>query len=303
MIWNTYSINELIEQYSKNQSIKSLMRSVSIYHILSDSNSEVDFPFRINSKSGDISYRSPNLLFEYTELEKQNLFDIKSDPISIFKYIGVTPHRCQVDMIKSYSNHRFNLATCTKRIGSTYASLILSLSYILANKDKTIQYICINKNMCDKNISTFRYLYDKLPFYMKLGIIDDKRHTIKFDNGCIIHFSISKSIQIGYSISFLIIDNAYKSDRDIDNILVSCSANGASVLIISNKYIETIFQHQSYYNNSYYDWTSNELFTTEWAEDKIKKVGITKFIEESCLGRITEEMKPTLRDITINSIL
>ena len=103
MIWNTYSINELIEQYSKNQSIKSLMRSVSIYHILSDSNSEVDFPFRINSKSGDISYRSPNLLFEYTELEKQNLFDIKSDPISIFKYIGVTPHRCQVDMIKSYS--------------------------------------------------------------------------------------------------------------------------------------------------------------------------------------------------------
>lgn len=299
MIWNTDSINELIEQYSKNQSIKSLMRSVSIDHILSDSNSEVDFPFRINSKSGDISYRSPNLLFEYTELEKQSLFEIKSDPINIFKYIGIYPYKFQYEIVRNCSLYRYNLAICSRNIGSTFAAIISSLNYTLTNTDKTIQYICKNNTTCDRNMSTFKYLYESLPFYMKVGILKINRFEIKFDNGCRIVFVHKDKPQIGYSVDRVVIDSC-SITNSISSIILSCVVARGSYLIISNKDIPLMTNC----SRNYYDWTSkDDMFDSKWVSNEIEKNGFDRFLEEHCLGRITEEMKPILRAIKIDSIL
>lgn len=301
MIWNTELVNDLIDQYSESQSIKSLMRSVSINHILSDHNSKVEFPFLINSKSCDISYRSPNLLFEYTNTEIESLCEIRTDPTSIFKYIGVTPYKCQYEMARNCNLYRFNLAICSRGIGSTFAAIILSLNYILTNTDKTIQYICLSNSICDKNMSIFKIAYEILPFYMKVGILKINRFEIKFDNGCRIVFIHKDKLQIGYGVDRLVIDSCL-INKSISDIILPCVVRGGSFLIISNKDIPLMKQNNNCIR-TYHDWTSNDKFDSKWVSDEIEKNGFDRFIEDYCLGRITEEMKPILRDIKINSIL
>lgn len=301
MIWNSDLINDLIDQYNNGQSIKSLVRSISINHILSDSTEKVDFPFLIDSKSGDIFYRSPNILFEYTNSEKESLCKLKSSCVEIFKHVGIIPYECQYDIVNNSSLYRFNLAICSRNIGSTSAAIISLLNYILTNTDKTVQYICKNNTICDKNMETFKYLYENLPFYMKVGILKINRFEIKFDNGCRIIFVHKDKLKIGYSIDKLVIDSC-PITKSISDIILSCISIRGSFLIISNKDIP-LLQQNTNCKKSYYDWTSNNTFDLKWASNEIEKNGFDKFIEEHCLGRITEEMKSILRDIKINSIL
>ena len=109
MTWCTDLINDVLEQYEKDPNIKPLVRDITINHILSDDKDEIVFPFLIHPVTGKLDLRAPYLLFNYTEEEIQNLFEIKSEPTSIFKYVRLTnnsdwnPYPFQLDWIDQYS--------------------------------------------------------------------------------------------------------------------------------------------------------------------------------------------------------
>ena len=48
MRWNSQKVNQILEQYKSDSSLKPIVRDITIDHILSDSSEELQFPFLIS---------------------------------------------------------------------------------------------------------------------------------------------------------------------------------------------------------------------------------------------------------------
>ena len=278
MIWNTKLINEILENFEEDKSVKPILRDIHINHILSDDNEKIDFPFLIDPLINTLSIRSPHILFDYTKEEKRNISEMHHDATKIFKYarlknMGVgyqgvnafndwLPYSFQLEWVNDYQKHKYNIFKTSRQIGSSQLGALCVLHYILSNHDKSVQFIGSTNLSCEDAAKRFYWLYEGLPFYMKVGVKEirpkfftgsKKKISIKFDNGSEILFNSAEKFNIGRSIDFLIMEDV-KDTKILNNILPYLSTVG-SFLIYGIPNDDKVFQQIiSHSNIKSYRW-------------------------------------------------
>jgi hypothetical protein len=307
MIWSTEKINNILEQYKQDKSIKPIVRDITIDHILSNETSEITFPFVIEQITGEILFKSSGLLFEYTDVEIQNFFEIKSEPSKIFEYLEFDPYPFQKEWLEDSQQRRYNLFIRSRQIGTTTVNLISALYYIINNVEKNVVYLCRSVDDSTNKFQKFVSLYKQLPFYLQIGVIDYSSVKIKFENGSSISFYQQNKNNVGFSVDFLIVEDLNLMNQSIINTWLPIVKGSLLVTTLPSS-DRSHWINQCLTNNNfsvkYFDWTCIPERGNTWVKNELLATGgISSFINEYCCGKITPETQSILRDIKIDSIL
>lgn len=311
MTWSTEKINEIIHDLNNGSNIKQIIRDININHLLSDESNDIKFPFLISEKDGSPILKTPFLYFEYTDEEKQTLFEIKSDPCSLLKFFDLKFYDYQNVWLRYYHTKKFNLFVKSRQIGATTLSLISAIHYILTNIDKQIVFICRNSDDAIDKISLFLNLYEKnIPFYMKKGVTKINQFYFEFENGCRILFAPENKSLIGSSIDFLIIEDIYLMNENTMPVNIPLCKDRILISTLLSKddssWVNQIVNNQTSHNFNVkkFDWTCMTDRDANWVRQEMIHLGsIGEFVNEYCCGIITPETQSFIRDIKIDSIL
>lgn len=190
---------------------------------------------------GNINLKKDGLYFSYTEEEKIEYAKCYSDKIYfIEKYLDIKLHSFQKEIIKHYDDNRFSIFMNSKRIGFLNLLSALLIHDMLFNLELFIQYHDINKDERNKFFNIFKGMYQKIPFFLQVGV---KKWNLNYIilgniNGIRID-TITKYPSIARQIDRLIINNmADVNDNTItsfyNNIIPSISATSKSKIILSS---------------------------------------------------------------------
>lgn len=214
MIFNTRKIDDLSNKFFEGQSVKSVLRDISIDNLFDENSEKVDFPFLSKGDSVDVNYRQPNILFELSDSEMKDIIRIENDPLYLYKMISsnisVLLDKC--DIISEVFKSRFSIVRSIRGCGNTFLSSFLAYHSSLC--DKTILIISNNIKQVSDNIRMF---YELTPFYMKCGVIRDGYNKWEFDNGS--HIKIINNMELGSNYDVIIIDDCHHN-KDLYKIYI-----------------------------------------------------------------------------------
>lgn len=157
-------------------------------------------------------------------METEELFEefkrCKEDPVHfISTYIKVThpvrglvPFKLypfQRDIISALKENRFNILRKFRQAGCTTIAAAWSLWMVIFQKHKTVVILSKGDAESTEVLDRIKLMYDELPEFLKPGIVEDNKHTLKLKTQSIIK-SRPSGKQSGRSLagSFLIIDEA-----------------------------------------------------------------------------------------------
>lgn len=157
-------------------------------------------------------------------MEGQELIDefkkCKSDPCYfISKYIkvihpvrGIVPFKLypfQHKILNALLENRFNILRKFRQAGCTTLGSAYCLWMAIFQRHKTIIILSKGDLESTEVLERIKLMYDELPSYLKPGIAEDNKHTLKLNTGSVIK-SRSSGKQSGRSLagSFLMIDEA-----------------------------------------------------------------------------------------------
>lgn len=281
-IWNTEKINALLEQIDNGLDIKGLHNS----------------PFKDN----DVNLKRPNLPFEYTPEEWEELSKCKADLIYFaYNYCKIQTHDgikfvkdgeglrdFQEEILKSFKDNNYNILMASRQTGKSVTSAIFMLWFLLFHEEKNALIVADNFTTTKELMDKFRISLDGLPFFMKPGIKHINSGNIKFDNDSrIVARTTTKKSGIGLSINVLYMDefahiDAAKLDEFYRAVLPTVTADpNAKVIITStpngqNKFYEIwidAVNKKSEYVPLRVDWWQVEGRDEEWKQKKIALLG------------------------------
>jgi hypothetical protein len=157
-------------------------------------------------------------------METEELFEefkrCKDDPVHfISTYIKVThpvrglvPFKLypfQTEIISALKENRFNILRKFRQAGCTTIAAAWSLWMVIFQKHKTVVILSKGDAESTEVLDRIKLMYDELPEFLKPGIVEDNKHTLKLKTQSIIK-SRPSGKQSGRSLagSFLIIDEA-----------------------------------------------------------------------------------------------
>ena len=190
---------------------KSLLRDITINGILGIN--EDEFPTTNPFYQKNENLRASNILFEYTDEEKETICKIHKDPQYLASLIRIfdkkiTLRDYQQESIDNYKSNRFNIIVNSRQTGSTTTLAIQALHYILSNHGKSIAIFANKIDAATEILDKIKQLYYTLPYYAKPGVKAWNIKAVDFDNGCRIRCHASnKNLAIGYTIDFAIIES------------------------------------------------------------------------------------------------
>jgi len=165
--------------------------------------------------------KNPELLKEFKRCAEDPIYFIS-------KYIKVThPVRGLVPfdlypfqhrILDNLQNHRFNILRKFRQAGCTTIAASYSLWMVIFQKHKSVIILSKGDSESTEVLDRVKLMYDELPVFLKPGIAEDNKHTLKLKTGSVIK-SRPSGKQSGRSLagSFLIIDEAAFIDS-IDTI-------------------------------------------------------------------------------------
>tara|TARA_R110000782_G_scaffold102791_3_gene190125 strand:+ start:1781 stop:3313 length:1533 start_codon:yes stop_codon:yes gene_type:complete len=121
----------------------------------------------------------------------------------------------QKKIVGDLQNYRFNILRKFRQAGCTTIASSWALWFVLFQKHKTVVILSKGDAESTEVLDRIKMMYEELPDYLKPGIAEDNKHTMKLKNGSVIK-SRASGKQSGRSLagSVLIIDEA----AFIDNI-------------------------------------------------------------------------------------
>lgn len=165
---------------------------------------------------------NPNLLNgnvqqDYENWQLQEILKCSNDPkYFINTYVNiVTPKGIEKFTLRPYQEQIIdNIHNETRFIflsgrqsGKTQTTAAYIVYYIIFNQHKTVS-ICANKEATSKEIfQRVRKMFEKLPNWLKPGVIEWNKKSVELDNGCCVFVGSTSSSSIsGKSVNFLYID-------------------------------------------------------------------------------------------------
>lgn len=231
VVWTTEKINKILEDHENGIiDIKTLKNS----------------PFKDN----DPAWKKPNIVFQYTPEEYEELQKCKADVIyfaekycQIMTEDGVQTvilHDYQREIVHHFKDNRFNILMASRQVGKTWMSSVFIAWYTIFHTDKNTLVVADNAATTKEVIDKIKTIFENMAFFLKPGCIANAVMTLKFDNGCrVIGRSTTKKTGIGFNIHLLYIDEfAHINEAYIDNffrsIYPTISASKTSKVIITS---------------------------------------------------------------------
>lgn len=201
---------------------------------------------------GNTQLRRPNLLFEYTQEEINELVKCKNDVTYFANHYAytmnpstgalnlITLRDYQEDLLRTINDNRFSVIVASRQSGKTISSSIYLAWYVLFNYDKT----CFLTGNIEKTavdiLGKVQEVIKNVPFFMKPGINKWGSLECKFDNGCrLMGAATTKRAGIGFTIHCLYLDEFAHVDKGIideffDNIYPTVSSLPDSKIIVTS---------------------------------------------------------------------
>ena len=230
-VWTTKKVDQLLADFENGLiDIKTIKNS----------------PFKDN----DPAWKKPNLVFEYTPEELEEIKRCKSD-VGYFanKYAQVLTEYgveqivlrdYQEEIIKAFGANRFNILMASRQIGKTVMSGVFVAWYLIFHTDKNVLAVANIASTTKEVVDKIKSIFENLPFFLKPGCISNNVMSMKFDNGCrLIGRTTTKNTGIGFTIHLLYIDEfAHISPAYLDffyrAIYPTISASTTSKIIITS---------------------------------------------------------------------
>ena len=196
--------------------------------------------------------------------------------------------------LSNQSNHTYYTNDILSH-NTTTASAFMLL-FTLFNKDKTVAIVA-NKQATSKEIlDRIKLMYDYLPMWLKPGILEWNKGSIKFDNGCKIIAAATSSDSIrGQAISLLYLDEFAFIPKNLVNEFIEStfpvisSSKLARIIITSTpngknhfyRFYEEARLGKSTFKSSRINWNDVPGRDAQWRIDQIKELGsVEKFNQE-----------------------
>lgn len=166
---------------------------------------------------GKINTKAPNLVFEYTRDELEELAKCAAD-VTYFgnKYCfsmtdegirKITLRPYQEDMLSAFQDNRFVVMLASRQIGKTVTSSIFIAWYLCFHSDRNIMVVANKLATTSEIVDKIKTVLNNLPFYMKPGITAGGVTGMRFDNGCrLFSQATTKTAAIGFTIHLLFAD-------------------------------------------------------------------------------------------------
>lgn len=199
---------------------------------------------------GDPNYKKGNIVFEYTDIEFEELKKCAKDIIHFANtyctvmtdegYMKINLRPYQERVLRSYQDNRWNIFLAPRQIGKTITSSIFLSWYLLFHFDKNV-LLMSNKGATTKEImDKIKVIIEGLPFFLKPGVVKKDVMTMMFDNKCrIIGQNTTKTGGIGFTIHLLFLDEFAHIMESIkrpfyENVYPTLSSSKISRVIITS---------------------------------------------------------------------
>jgi len=246
-----------------------------------------------------LSARSSNIVFEYTDEELNELAKCANDVV----YFGnkfcfsmtdegiakITLRDYQEDMLDDFQTNRFIVLLASRQIGKTVTSSIFIAWYVCFHYDRNVMIVANKAATSSEIVDKVRTILKNLPFFMKPGTVSQGVTGIRFDNGNRLFSSATtKTAAIGFTIHLLYADEFahvqqnylvpfYRSiyptlaSSKISRIIISSTANG-----MDNLFYEIYSRAQegkNFYHPIRVDWWQVPGRDEKWKEREIANMG------------------------------
>lgn len=248
---------------------------------------------------GMIGVRNPDIVFEYTPEEIQELTKCANDIFYFANKYGyclqgskgyqpLTLRDYQEEMLAAYVKNRFNITLSCRQIGKTVIAAIFILHYVIFNYDKHVAIAANKYATATEIMDKIKEMMNYLPFFMKPGVKINNISKMSFANGCRIEAqATTKRSFIGYTIHLLYLDEFAHVEPHIlnefyENIMPTVSSMEDSKIIVTstpngyNKFFD-LYQGAVDGKNSYHpirvDWWQVPGRDEKWKEKMIFDCG------------------------------
>lgn len=232
------------------------------------------------------------------------------DPVRGPLPFGLYPY--QENALADFMSHQYNIVLKSRQMGFSWlvAGFVLYVGMFFSNKN--IQMISIKEQTAIRLLAKVKYLYDYLPDWMKVRIIDDNKTLLTFEHGSRIE-SIPTSEDAGRSegVTLLVIDEA-AFVRWIDKVWQAAEptlSTGGMCILLSTPNGASGFYHQTWmgaqagtngFHPIFAPWWDNPVFgagkrqkvvtnhlgkkskqwVSAWYLDRLKRLGPRRVAQE-----------------------
>lgn len=234
-------------------------------------------------KSGINFIFSPKELSEYTICANNPIYFIE-------KYCDIKLYDYQKKIIEHYLNNDFSIFLSSRQVGISTIFAALFLHYITFNLNKKI-YLIMYKVMCTVYfMKKIKYLYYKLPFFMKKGIINWNECQIVFEDNSIITRTNDdlKTCDIIFADDYSRLSDEFANNlityvkKNNIKLIINSQPNGANHFYNLIKNSELPINHPEYnnFNTLRTYWYQVPNRDVDWKKNEIKIIGEELFIQE-----------------------
>lgn len=93
------------------------------------------------------------------------------------------PYDYQINLLKSYHNHRFNINMLPRQTGKTTCAAIYLIWYAMFHPDQTILIAAHKYTGAQEIMQRIRYVYELCPDHIRAGVVSYNKGSIDFENG------------------------------------------------------------------------------------------------------------------------
>lgn len=198
----------------------------------------------------------------------------------------------QKEFLKLVHNNRFILSAQSRRAGKTTTNAIYIVWNICFKKDYMAGIAANRADLTIEIVSMIKDIYQLLPPFLQHGVKKWNARSIELSNGSKVKSSVMSANSFrGLALSYLLVDETAWIDSDKyeafqDSVIPTlATSDNTKIIKISTpnglnhfyKEVEEAKNNQNGYIYFEVTWRDIETYTQEWADEEIKRIGITKF--------------------------
>ena len=271
---------------------------------------------------GNPNLKKANVSQGFTPEQVQEYIKCSKDPAYfVTHYIkivsldeGVIPFNMydfQVDMVRKFHEHRFNIAKLPRQSGKSTVVTAYLLWYVLFNANVNVAILANKAATAREMLGRLQLSYENLPKWMQQGILGWNRGSLELENGSkILAASTSASAVRGMSFNVIFLDEfAFIPNHIADQFFSSVyptisSGKSTKVIIISTPHGMNMFyklwhdaeRQKNEYVATEVHWSEVPGRDAAWKEQTIRNTSEAQFkVEFECefLGSVDTLISPS----------
>lgn len=200
----------------------------------------------------------------------------------------------QERILKAFQDNRFNILLSARQMGKTTCSAIYLLWYAIFNKEKTIAILANKADTAKGILAEIKYAYERLPSYLKPGVLEYNAFSIEFENKCkVFAKATSPDALRGESVSLLFLDEFAFVPQNFAEAFWSSnyptlSTGGACIVVSTPNGTANLFytlwknsiDGENDFHHEMVRWDEDPTRDEKWKETTIRNIGQIEFNKE-----------------------